>query len=178
MRLAAPEHAERKVAELDELVDGLRLAAIGGHLGKRERRILNPGGDLRLPQVHNAVGFGIRERAQEHAVDDAENRRVGADADRQREDRHRGEAGMTAQRAQAVADVAREMLDGAGAELVPRSLAHLLYPAEPDHRLPPRFVRRHAGAAVLLGLLLDVEADLVVEPVLDPAPEDQRTQPP
>ena len=85
---------------------------------------------------------------------------------------------MAAQRAQAVADVAREMLDGGGAELVARLLAHLFHAAESDQRLPPRFVRCHAGAPVLLDLLLDMEADLVVEPVLELPPADQRTEPP
>ena len=85
---------------------------------------------------------------------------------------------MTAQRAQAVADVAREMLDGGSAELVPRLLSHLFHAAESNQRLPPGFVWWHPRAPVLLGLLLDVEGDLVVEPVLELAPEDQRTQPP
>jgi hypothetical protein len=70
------------------------------------------------------------------------------------------------------------MLDGRRTELVARLLAHLFHPAKPDHRLPPRFVQRHAGAPVLLGLLLDMEADLVVEPVLELPAKDQRTQPP
>ena len=79
---------------------------------------------------------------------------------------------MPAQRAQAVADVAREVLDADGAELVPRPFAHLFDAAESDQRLPPRFVRRHAGAPVLLDLLLDMEADLVIEPVLEFLPAD------
>ena len=77
---------------------------------------------------------------------------------------------MTAQRAQAVADVAREILDGGGTELVARPLTHLFHATESDQCLPLRFVLRHAGAQVLLGLLLDMEADLVIEPVLESAP--------
>ena len=85
---------------------------------------------------------------------------------------------MAAQRAQAVADVAREILDGGGTELVPRLLSHLFHAAESDQRLPPRFVRCHPGAPVLLGLLLDMEPDLVIEPVLEFPPAAERTEPP
>ena len=76
-------------------------------------------------------------------------------------------AGMPAQRAQPVSDVVHEVLDARSAEHVPRPFTHLFDTTESDQRLPPRFVRRHAGAPVLLGLLLDVEADLVIEPVLE-----------
>ena len=74
---------------------------------------------------------------------------------------------MAAQRAQPVADIAREVLDAGGAELVPRPLARLFHATESDQRLAPRFGRRQAGAPVLLRLLLDMEADLVVESVLE-----------
>src|SRR5262249_3490939 len=90
MRFAAPEDVECPVAEFDELIDRLRLRSVVGHFGKRERRIRAAGGRLRLPQVHDAVGFGIRQRAQEYAVDDAENRRVRADAEAERQ--HEGES--------------------------------------------------------------------------------------
>ena len=105
VRLAAPEHAEREVAELDELVDRLRPSAIVGHLGKRERRIVDPGGDLRLSQGHDAVGFGIRKRAQEHAVDDAENRGVRADAESEREHERDGKSRHAGQIPERDADV-------------------------------------------------------------------------
>ena len=44
----------------------------------------------RCPSDHvihadQSVGFGIRQRLQQHAVDDAEDGAVGADAERQRE---------------------------------------------------------------------------------------------
>ena len=90
---------------------------------------------------------------------------------------HRREARMRPATA-AGADVALEVLDAGGEELVPRPLAHLFHATESDQRLPPRFVRRHAGAPVLLGLLLDMEADLVIEPVLEFPPVEERTEPP
>src|SRR5688572_1855091 len=83
---------------------------------------------------------------------------------------------MPAERAQAVADIARKVLEAGGTELVTRPLAHLFHATESDQRLPPRFVRRHAGAPVLFDLLLDVKADLIVEPVLEFLSADQRTE--
>ena len=74
---------------------------------------------------------------------------------------------MPAQRAQSLADIAREMVDACASELVPRSLSCLFDAAKPDQRLPPRFARRHAGAPVLLDLLLDMKTDLVVESVVE-----------
>ena len=86
MRLAAAEHVEGPVAELNELIDRLRLAAIIGDLREREARVLDAGGGLHLPQVHDAIGVRIRQRPQQHAVDDAEDRGVRADAEPQRQD--------------------------------------------------------------------------------------------
>ena len=94
MRLAAAEDVEGPVAELDELVDGLRLRAVVGDLDEREAGVLDARRHLRLPQVHDAVGLGVGQRPQQHAVDDAEDRGVGADAEAERQDdvanRHAG----------------------------------------------------------------------------------------
>jgi len=101
MRLAAPEHVECPVAEFDELVDRPRDRPVVGHFGKRKRRILNARGDLRLAQVHDAVGFRIWQRTQEHTIDDAEDRRVRADPEterqheREREPRNTGEVSQS-----------------------------------------------------------------------------------
>jgi hypothetical protein len=44
MRLAAAEHVEGPVAELDELIERLRLRAIVGNLREREARVVDAGG--------------------------------------------------------------------------------------------------------------------------------------
>src|SRR6185436_9450176 len=128
--------------------------------------------------VDERLGVIERGMAKEDGVDQAEDRRICADADRERQHGHRREAGMAAQRTEAVADVAREMFDEAGAKLVACALPHLLHAAESDQRLPPRLRGRHAGARVLLDLLLDMKADLVIEPIFDLTPADERTKTP
>jgi hypothetical protein len=69
------------------------------------------------------------------------------------------------------------MLDARGTELVTRRLSDLLDAAESDQRLPPRLVRRHPDAPVLFGLLLDMEADLVIEPVVQLPSAGERPNP-
>jgi hypothetical protein len=86
-------------------------------------------------------------------------------------------AGYNGSATMLVTDVAREVLDEGGAELVPRTLSHVFHAAESDQGLAPRFVRCHAHAPVLLHLL-DMEADLVVEPVLEFPAACERTKPP
>ena len=43
VRLTAAQNVERPVAELDELIDGLRLRPIVGDFGEREVRVLDAG---------------------------------------------------------------------------------------------------------------------------------------
>ena len=67
----------------------------------------------RAPQTDQSVGVGIRQRLQEHGGDDAEKRRVGADAQRQRHDRHQREPRSAAQRSLRVSQVLGELTDPA-----------------------------------------------------------------
>ena len=62
--------------------------------------------------VDELVGALDRERAKENGVDDAEDRRVDADAEGQREERDERERRGTAQPAQRVADVLEEGFHG------------------------------------------------------------------
>ena len=48
----------------------------------------------RLPDADEAVGLRIRQRAEKDGVDDAENRRVGPNAEGKSEHRDCGEAGV------------------------------------------------------------------------------------
>ena len=59
----------------------------------------------RLPQVDEPLGFGVGQRLEQHRIDDAEDGRRRADAERQRQHRDEGEAGVPEQHARAVAQV-------------------------------------------------------------------------
>src|SRR5205085_5145607 len=67
---------------------------------------------------HHALGRRIGERLQQHAVDDAEDSRVGADPERKREDGDDRVAGAPGQRAKRVSQVLLQRLHG---RLIPRN---------------------------------------------------------
>ena len=95
------------------------VAADGAHIGEgpafaapieevrvRDRGIVELLG--RLVDRHQPVGVGIRERPQQDAVHHAENGRIRADTQRQRQHRDGGEAGVFPQCPESVAQVLRE----------------------------------------------------------------------
>ncbi len=63
-----------------------------------------------VPQDHETVSVRVRQRADQHGVDRAEHRGVDPDAEGQGRDRDCREPGVAAELAQAVADVASEMV--------------------------------------------------------------------
>ena len=69
--------------------------------------------------------------------------------------------------AAAMAEIAHRVLEQRRPDLVARALLDALQPAELEQRLAPGLVRAHAGAAILLGLLIDVKANLFVETALE-----------
>ena len=106
-RLAAEtDHREIDGGEVAEGADGgdARLEVVD--FRHRERRVLGADAGRALADVDQAIFVAIDERAQEHAADDAEDRGVGADAERERDDDGGGEALGAQQRAQGEADVA------------------------------------------------------------------------
>jgi hypothetical protein len=120
-------HAERPVAggQID-LAGGVR-ADVGKRLidraefqilRRRHPEVHEPQtGELRR-QEHQLFGPGVAERAQDHAVDDGENRRVGPDAERERQERDCGEDGRPAERPKRVANVPREILQPGESPLI------------------------------------------------------------
>jgi hypothetical protein len=64
----------------------------------------------RLVQTNDAVAIGKWERPNQHGVDDGEDRRVGAYAERERDEGDEREPGMSEQGAQREPDVAPEIV--------------------------------------------------------------------
>src|SRR5205807_2346286 len=66
-----------------------------------------------VPDEHEAIGRGVRQGAQQHLIQEAENRRVRADAEREREHRDQREDRLLPQRTERVPDVLHgAVLDG------------------------------------------------------------------
>src|SRR5690606_38806612 len=118
------------------------------------------GGRGHRPGDDETVLIRIRQRPQQHAVDDAEHRRRRTDAQAKRDDGDGDETRFATESARTEAQVAREVLERQRAELVARPLARLLDATKADESLPSRVVRRHAAAQVLLDLLLEMEPHL------------------
>ena len=81
---------------------------------------------------HQAIRIGVAERPQEHGVDEAEDRAVGADTERQREHGDQREGRRLRQRAQRLPQVEEQRahggfsvgVDGAGDARRPSALGH------------------------------------------------------
>ena len=95
--------------------------------------------------ARDLVAVGIRKRAQQHAVDHAEDGAISADAESQRQHDDDGERGIGAQHAAGVAQVSQEILDIAGVAHVAALLLNLCKTAQLAHSRATRFSGRHAG---------------------------------
>ena len=129
------------------------------------------------PDHHAAGGFGVGERRQQNRVSDAEDRRRRADAERQREQRGRGEAGRPAEPAEGVSKVLLEGVDDGQAAAIAVSLLHLVDAAEVAAGGQAGGLGAHPLRLVLARLHLQVERHLVVEVLLLARPANGGHQP-
>ena len=101
-----------------------------------EKVMFSPPGPVhRVAQVDEPVAVAVGQRLEQHAADDAEDRRVGADAERQREDDDGGEAGAVSQRAQRVPEIGRDALEPGQSALVAHGFGRLREAAGREQRL-------------------------------------------
>jgi hypothetical protein len=114
----------------------------------------------------------VRQGLEQGRVDHAEDCRGRADAEREREDGRRREAGAAAQCAQGVAEVAQKALDRGDAAPLAVLLLGRLDAAELYDRLSARLLRTHAGAQVVFDLHLEMSLQLLGQlPVAPPLVE-------
>jgi hypothetical protein len=66
---------------------------------------------VRIRNQHQIVGLGERQGAQQDGIDDAEDRGVGAHADRDRQDGQQQEAWRSTERARRVSEILRKPLN-------------------------------------------------------------------
>ena len=140
------------------------------------RRLLETEGVRDLPHLHQPIRVADRQRAQQQIVDEAEERRVGADAERERQRDHGGERRTLQQHAHRIADVLRHRVGHGDASLFAVGFAEPLGPAEPPERDAARFVRRQPAAACLVHEQLEMGCQLFVELSIDAPPQHRRDQ--
>ena len=97
------------------------LASFQSRMSRYDRPDLAVGALILLADHEDPLGIGVGVRLEQHAVDDAEDGRVQADAEAQAENRHGGECLAAPEVAQSVADVLEEArvayTAGAGSKL-------------------------------------------------------------
>ena len=133
---------------------------------RRRGRCRSAGSVDRLPQVDQPIAVTVGQRLEQHAADDAEDRRVGADAERQRDHDHGGERGAVSQRAQGVPDVGGNAFDPWQSALRADCFGGHGETSGRQQRLPARRVRMHATPDVLGGLHLEMRLQLLAEIVV------------
>ena len=127
-----------------------------------------------IPHDDDASRVVVRQWPQEHGVDDAEDGRVRADTERDREDDRGGEPGAGADAAQCISHVLAKRLElvvqshtvlpacSGSIEAASRGVEGRGVAAEAAHRFGHRLVSRHASARKLFGARREVEGDLLV----------------
>ena len=116
---------------------------------------------------HDAIGVGrARQRVEEDRPHPAEDRRVRADPERERENCRRREGRIAPPRSEAIPHVLHERRDERNAARVAAVVLVVLDAAELGAGTPTRDVRRDASRDQVLGVGLDVEAQLGVHVAL------------
>ncbi len=117
-----------------EALEGLALPLPVDEVRRRDIAAIETEPLHAVPDAHQPGGLVIRQRAQEHSIHDAENRRVGPDPERQRGHRHQGEARLPEQIPRCVAQVlqhaARRVHYGHGGSKKQRRRVERLPPAD------------------------------------------------
>ena len=165
-RLAEADHRKVDSRELAERANrrDTRLEVI--NLGHRERRVRDGDSRCALTDVDQPILVAIDERPEQHAADDAEDRSVGADAERQRDDDGRRESPRAHERAQADPHLPQQRLGGIEPAAVPHSphgVARVRDVAELAQRRQPRGLGIFAAIDAFLDADRQMAANLLVE---------------
>jgi hypothetical protein len=110
----------------------------------------------------------IPQRMQQRRVDQAEDRRGRSDAQRHGQNRNGGKARRLRKHTQRVAQVLHKILEEWKPLLGVIHLADRAQPAELQHRLTPRFHRRHSGAEILRRLQREVFFHFLAQSLIAP----------
>ncbi len=118
---------------------------------------------IRLPQHQQLTGAGVRQGTQQHGIHHAEDGRVRADAQGQRDDGHNRERRAATQHAKTVANVLPDGFHQNDSSNIASSLFDLLNAPEVGHRFGTSRLRRHPLFDELLSLHVDVKSNFVIK---------------
>ena len=113
-----------------------------------------------MPDAHDAIGIGKRQRPQHHGIHDRKDRRVHADAQAKNQHAGEGEAGALHQRAGAIPHIADERFEYRNAAAIAVLLLGLLDASKSNERAATRFLWRHPRLEVVVDVQLQVAFEL------------------
>ena len=193
------EHLEETGRDLDRSHELGPSSAGQCHSARRERRdgvkagalqfprfVIGVGGDVfpiagllvRRPDQHEAVGVREGQRAQQHRIHHAEDRRVDANAKAERQDGGHRERWTFPKDAHGKTEVLSQVVEDRYAAAIAVLFFDLLEPAEADERIAPRGLRRHTGAEIVVDVQLQMTLELRLQIAFVPAGPDHRSQSP
>ena len=157
----------RVVVQRREILERSGVLAHEGEVGGRDHASRVGATGFLLVQADQTPGLLIRQRCQQHRIDDAEHGGGAADAETERERHDDGEAGVPPHLPQCVADVAGEALDPADAVHLVNLLSQAQHAAELAARRQPGLVGRQTlvneAGRQQVEMGVDLEAGVVVE---------------
>jgi hypothetical protein len=116
-----------------------------------------------LGHVHQTIRVFVRERLQQQRIDDAEQRGIRADSQRQRDHRREREAWITAEAAQSVAQILPSHVQEPDAIRLARLFEEQGSIPEAPCGVAASFRFRHAGSRIVPAPRLQVKIDLVIQ---------------
>jgi len=123
--------------------------------------------DVLLEDGEELVGAGIWQRFEKDGVNHAEDRGVGADAEREREDGDRGESGIFPQHAEGEAEILKRGFNERQAAEFAICFFELRSAAEANARGASGFFWRHATGDVFLRGEFEMRIELVLKFAVD-----------
>ena len=175
IRLAAVDQVEVHLVVLDHAVEHVLAAiAVVEILGDGDADLRLTRQRTRLLDHHQPIAVLVGQRLQQHAVDDAEDGGVGADAETSVEIRPAVRSRMLRQCSRAVAKIGRERFEPADAAGVAGLFLVLFHRTAPQG-LAAGLLRIHAEPDVLFRFHVDVELHFGVQS-LRPARRDESTR--
>ena len=121
----------KRIIRADAL-ERARLLPDARHLGKGNREAVDAALHVVSSNRNELIGIFIRQRKKQHGVNDGENRGVGADAQRKREDSDNGEAGILPQHARAETQILQQGFDHGESPSLAINFLGLLHTAQPN----------------------------------------------
>src|SRR5262245_33626748 len=119
----------------------------------------------------------VRKRPQQYRVDNAEDRAVSADTQRQRDDGDQSEAGVSPQHPRPITQVLPQVLQPPRPARVAAPLLHLLRTAESEPGPPSRFLRIKSLRDEIGRMLVQMKAQFFFELLFHLLSEPQSTPP-